>query len=31
MPMEERAGFAKEIEDFVHRVRIIFCFCSPIR
>jgi len=31
VPVEERAGFAEEIEDFVHEMELIFCFYSPIR
>lgn len=29
VPVEERAGFAEEIEDFVHEMELIFCFYSP--
>ena len=31
VPVEERAGFAEEIEDFVHEMGLIFCFYSPTR
>ncbi len=29
VPVEERAGFAEEIEDFVHETGLTFCFYSP--
>jgi hypothetical protein len=31
VPVEKRAGFAEEIEDFVHEMGLIFCFYSPTR
>jgi len=31
VPVEERAGFAEEIEDFVHGTGLTFCFYSPTR
>ena len=31
VPVEERAGFAEEIEDFVHETGLTFCFYSPTR
>lgn len=31
VPVKERAGFAEEIEDFVHGARLTFCFYSPTR
>jgi hypothetical protein len=31
VPVEERAGFAEEIEDFVHEMGLTFCFYSPTR
>ncbi len=31
VPVEECAGFAEEIEDFVHETGLIFCFYSPTR
>ena len=31
VPVEERAGFAEEIEDFVHETGLIFYFYSPTR
>jgi hypothetical protein len=31
VPVEKRAGFAEEIEDFVHEMELTFCFYSPTR